>query len=191
MFRIVIAFLLRSNHLLISWLQSPSTMISEIADLGEICHCFHIFPFYLPWSDGTGCHHLSFLILSFKLAFSLSSFTLNKRLFSSSLLSAIRVVLSAYLWLLIFLLAIMIPVCNKFNQAFLMMCSAYKLNKGDSKQPCHTPFSTLNQSVVPYKVLIVASCPVYRFLRRQVTQSDIPSSLSVSTVCYYPCSQKL
>ena len=47
--------------------------------------------------------------LSFKPAFSLSSFTLIKRLFSSSLLSAIRVVSSAYLRLLIFLPAILIP----------------------------------------------------------------------------------
>ena len=40
-------------------------------------------------------------MLSFKLAFSLSSFTVIERLLNSSLLSAIRVVSSAYLWLLI------------------------------------------------------------------------------------------
>ena len=50
----------------------------------EICHRFHLFSIYLPWSDGTICHHLSILILSFKLAFSLSSFTITKRLYSSS-----------------------------------------------------------------------------------------------------------
>ena len=27
----------------------------------EVCHCFHNFPIYLPWSGGTGCHDLSFL----------------------------------------------------------------------------------------------------------------------------------
>jgi len=48
-------------------------------------------------------------MLSFKPAFSLSSFTFIKRPFGSSLLSAIRVVSSAYLRLLIFLLAILIP----------------------------------------------------------------------------------
>ena len=48
---------------------------------------FHCFPIYLPWSHGTRCHDLSFL--SFKPTFSLSSFTLIKRLFSSSLLCAI------------------------------------------------------------------------------------------------------
>ena len=55
----------------------------------KVCHCFHCFPIYLPWSDRTGCHDLSFFNLSFKPAFSLSSFTVIKRLFSSSLLSAV------------------------------------------------------------------------------------------------------
>ena len=51
-------------------------------------------------------------MLSFKPAFSLSSFTLRKRFFSSSLLFAIRMVSSAYLRLLIFLPAILIPACD-------------------------------------------------------------------------------
>ena len=50
-------------------------------------------------------------MLNFKLAFSLSSFTFIKRLFSSSLLSAIKVVSSAYLRSLVFLLAVLIPAC--------------------------------------------------------------------------------
>ena len=29
------------------------------------CHCFHCFPIYLPWSDGTRCHELSFLNVEF------------------------------------------------------------------------------------------------------------------------------
>ena len=69
-------------------------------------------------------------------AFSLSSFTFIKRLFSSSSLSAIRVVSSVYLRLLIFLPAILIPVCASFSPAFHVMYSAYKLNKqGDNIQP--------------------------------------------------------
>ena len=64
-------------------------------------------------------------MLSFKPAFSLSSFTLIKRLFSASLLSAIRVVSSAYLRFLIFLLAILIPACASSSLAFHMMYSAY------------------------------------------------------------------
>ena len=48
------------------------------------------------------------------------------------------------------------------------MYSAYKLNKqSDNTQPWYTPFPIWNQSVVPCPVLTVASCPAYRFLRRQ------------------------
>ena len=71
---------------------------------------------------------LVFWMLSFKPTFSLSSFTLVKRLFCSSLY-AIGVVSSAYLRLLIFLLAILIPACASSSPVFLMMYSAYKLNK--------------------------------------------------------------
>ena len=82
------------------------------APQNKICHCFYFFSFYLPGSDGTDSMILGFWMLSFKPAFSLSSFTLIKRLFSSSSLSAIRVVSSAYMRLLIFLLAILIPACD-------------------------------------------------------------------------------
>ena len=58
------------------------------------------------------------------LAYSLSFLTLIKSLFSSSSLSAIRVVLSAYLRLLIFLPAILIPACESSSPAFRMMYSA-------------------------------------------------------------------
>ena len=139
--------------------------------------CFHIFRIYFPWSDGTRCHDLSFFTLSFKPSFPLPAFTLIKRLFSYSSLSAIRVASSAYLKLLIFLPAVLIPAYNSSGLAFLMMCSAYKLNKqDDNKQSCCTPFSILNYSVVPYWVLTVASWPSYGFLRRQVSLSGIPFS---------------
>ena len=59
LFRLVIAILPRSKCLLISWLQSPSTLILEPPD--KVCHCFHCLPVYLPWSDWTGCHDLRFL----------------------------------------------------------------------------------------------------------------------------------
>ena len=128
----------------------------------------HLFP--MKW-----CHDLRFLNVSFKPTFSLSSFTFIKSLFSSSLLSAIRVVSSAYLTLLIFLLAILIPVCASQSPVFLVIYSAYKLNKhGDNIQPWHTPFPVWKQSVIPYQVLTVASWPAYRFLKRQVRRSDIP-----------------
>ena len=62
--RLVIAFLPRSKRLLVSWLQSPSAVILESPSPPpkyKVCHCFHCFPIYLPWSDGTGCHDLNFL----------------------------------------------------------------------------------------------------------------------------------
>ena len=71
--------------------------------------------------------------------FSLSSFTFITRLFSSCLLSAIRVVSSVYFKLLIFLQAILIPVCASSSLASHMMYPAHKLNKqGDNIQPWRT-----------------------------------------------------
>ena len=96
---------------------------------------------------------------------------------SSSSLSAIRVVSSAYLKLLIFLPAILIPACASSSPIFLLMYSVYKLNKqGDNIQPWCTPFPIWNQSVVLCPVLTVASWPAYEFLRRQVRWSGIPIS---------------
>ena len=120
-----------------------------------VCHCFHCFLIYLPQSNGTGCPGF-FWMLSFKPAFSLSSFTFTKRLFSYSSLSAIWMVSSAYLRLLLFLLAILIPACASSSLAFCIMYSACKLNKQcDNIQPWRTPFPIWNQSVVPCPVLTV------------------------------------
>ena len=58
--RLVITFLPRSKHLLISWLQSPSAVILE-PPKNKVWHCFHCSPTYFPWSDGTRCHDLRFL----------------------------------------------------------------------------------------------------------------------------------
>ena len=131
---------------------------------------FHYFPII--------CHEVmgpDAMILVFW-TFSLSSFTFIKRLSSSSL-SAIRVVSSEYLRLLIFLPANLIPAYASSSPAFLMMYSAYKLNKhSDNIQSWRTTFPICNRSVVPRPVLTVASWPAYRFLRRQVRGSDIPMS---------------
>ena len=111
---------------------------------------------------------LAFWMFSFKPTFSLSSFTFIKRFFSSSSFSAIRVVSPAYLRLLIFHSAILIPACASSRLAFCIIDSAYKLNKQDDNiQPWHIPFPIWNQSVVPCP-LTVASWPGYRFLRRQI-----------------------
>ena len=56
---LVITFIPRSKRLLISWLQSPFVVIW--APQNKVWYCFHCFPIYFPWSDGTGCHDLRFL----------------------------------------------------------------------------------------------------------------------------------
>ena len=169
--RLLITFLPRSKRLLISWLQSPSAVILEPRKIKSAT----VSPSICHEVMGQDAMILVFWMLSFKPTFSLSSFTFIKRLFGLSLLSAIRVVSSAYLRLLIFLLEILVFICASSSPAFLMMKFAYKLNKqGDSIQPWHTPFLIWNQSVVP--VLTVASWPAYRFLKRQVRWSGIPIS---------------
>ena len=57
--RLVIAFLPRSKCLLILWLQSPPAVIWGPPKI--VCHCFHCFPIYSPWNDGTRCHDVRFL----------------------------------------------------------------------------------------------------------------------------------
>ena len=139
MSRLVIAFLPRSSHLLVSWLQSRPAVILEPKKRksvttstfsSSICHAV----------VGADAMILVFLLFSFKLALGLSSFTVIKRLFSSSSLSPIRVLSSAYMRVLIFHLPILILAYNSSSLTFLML-SSYRLNKrGDSRQPYCTPF---------------------------------------------------
>ena len=98
------------TSLFISWLWSLPTVILEPPKIKSvtvsivstsICHEVMVLDAMI----------LVFLMLSFKPAFSLSSFTFIKRFFSSSLLSTIRVMLSPYLRLLIFLPSILISAC--------------------------------------------------------------------------------
>ena len=155
------------------------------AQENKICHCFYFFLFYLPWSDGTRCHDLRFLTVEFQhsrqcwrqLFHSPLSHS-SKSPFSSSSFSPIRVVFSAYLRFFIFLPAILIPACDSSSPAFHMWYSAYKLNKqADNIQPSKTPFPIWNQSIISCLVLIVASWPAYRFLRRQVRWVGISITL--------------
>ena len=118
-----IAVLPRGKRLLISWLQSLSTVILEPKKIKSVT--VSIFsPSVCHEVMGPDATILVFWILSFKPIFSLSSFTFIKRLFSSSSLTAIRVVSSAYLRLLIFLPTILIPAYASSIPAFLMMYSA-------------------------------------------------------------------
>ena len=179
--RLVIAFLARSKHLLFSWLQSPSAVILESPKMKSVT--FSLFPHLfamkgwvrMPWSSFFECLVLNQLF---------HSFTFNKRLFSSSLLSAIKVVSSVYLRLLIFLPAILIPACASSSLAFRMRYTAYKLNKqGDNIQPWRTPFPIHYKSVFPCPVLTVTSWPAYIYLRGRSGGLVFPSLEEFSTVC--------
>ena len=148
------------------------------APKNKVCHCFHCFPICLPWSDGPKCHDLSsecwVLSQLFHSPLSLSSRGSLVLHFFCSVMS------STYLRLLIFLLPVLIPDCASSSPTFLMMYSAYKLNKqGDNIQPWCTPFPIWNQSVVPCPVLPVVSWPAYRFLQRWFRWSCIPISLKI------------
>ena len=99
---LIIAFLPRSKHLLISWLQSPCAVILEPNKIKSVT-VSTVSPSICHEVMGLDAMILVLWILCFKPTFSLSSFTFIKRLFSSSSLSAIRVVSSAYLRLLIVL----------------------------------------------------------------------------------------
>ena len=151
--RFVTAFLPRSKNLLISWLQSPPAVILEAKKIKFVT--VSIFPLSI-------CHYVMgpdamifvFWMLSFKPAFSTLLFHLHQEalyffflFFKGSLVPLHFLPLEwyhphAYLRLLMFLPPILIPACNSSSLAFLMMCSENRLNKqGDSRQPCHTPFS--------------------------------------------------
>ena len=120
------------------------------AQENKICHCLHFSPSI--WHEVIGLDAMMFVfsMLSFKTAFSLSSFTFIKRLLNSSSLSALRLVSPTYLRLLVFLPAILIPAYASSSLAFHMLYSdtpwgrkeldtserlhfhsAYKLNKQD------------------------------------------------------------
>ena len=161
--RSVTAFLPRSKHLLISWLQSPL----EPKKIKSVT----VFTF-----SPSSCHEvmgLGAVILVFW------SWVLSQLFHSPPSPS------SRGSWVLLHFLPL--EWCQLhiwgywyFSQqswfqlessslAFCVMYSAYKLNnQTDNIQPCCTPFPILNQSVVPCPVLTLASWSMHRFLRRQV-----------------------
>ena len=160
--RFVTAFLPRSKQFLISWLQSPSTVNLDPKKIKPVTVSI-VFPSI--FHEMTRCHDLCFLNASF---FTLL-FYFIKRLFISFSPSAIKVVSSAYMRLLIFLPTILIPACASSSLVFCMVYSTYNLNnQSDNLQLWCTPFSILNQSMVPCPVLTVVSWTPYRFHRRQV-----------------------
>ena len=92
--KLVIAFLPRSRHLLISCLQSASAVILEPSKIKSAV-VSTVSPSISHEVMGLDAMILVFWMLSFKPAFSLSYFTFMERLFSSSLFSAVRAISSA------------------------------------------------------------------------------------------------
>ena len=109
--RFVTVFLSRNKHLLISWLQSPSTVNLDPKKIKSVTASTFSHSVYHEVMGQIVIILLLLLFfrLTFKPAFSLFSFTLLKRLVNSCLLYTIRIMSSAYLSLLIFLPAILIP----------------------------------------------------------------------------------
>ena len=132
--RFVIALLPRSKCLLISWMWSLSVVILEPKKI--ISLTLSIFsPSIYHEVMGPDTMIFIFWTLSFKPTFSLSSFTFIKSLFNSSSLSAIRVVPSAYLRLLIFLPAILIPACASSSPVlYSFLCIGLFLDHPNSKR---------------------------------------------------------
>ena len=120
--RLGIDFLPRNMCLLISRLQSPSALILEPKKIKSAI----VSPSVFHEVIGLDAMILIFWMLNFKQAFSFSSFTFIKRLFSCSSLSAIRVVSYVYLRLFIFPLAILIPAVHSsplWWKEYLIWCS--------------------------------------------------------------------
>jgi len=124
--RLVITFLPRSKHLLISSAYDAVIICSDFgAPQNKGFHCFYCLPIYLPWSDGTGSLFSECWALS---QLSHSPLSLSSRGYLVLSLSAVRVVSSAYLRLLIFLPAILIPACVSFSPDELWMNSLHDVH---------------------------------------------------------------
>ena len=125
--RLVITFLPRSKHLLISWLQSPSTVIMEPKKINSFTVSI-VSPSICHEVMGLDAMILVFWMLSFKPAFS-SPLSLSSRGFLDPLHFLPLKWYHLNIWEMVFLQAILIPACASSSPVFLMMYSAYKLNK--------------------------------------------------------------
>ena len=101
--------------------------IDSGAKENKICHFFYFSPFHLPWNDGTRSHGLRFLNVEFSASFFSLLFYPHQEALSFLFTFCHKVVSSAYLRLLIFLPAILIPLCDSSSLTFCMMYSASSL----------------------------------------------------------------
>ena len=172
LFRLVIAFLPRNKHLLISWLQSPSAIILEPQKIKSLTVSI-VSPPICHEVMGPEAMILVIWTLSFKSTFSLSSFTLIRRLFSSSL-SAVRVVssgisiwgywyFSPQSW---FQLVLLPAQCFSWCTLHISSISRVTIYRCDA---------LLSRSGTSLLLHVQCCCflPCYRFLRRQVRWSGI------------------
>ena len=169
--RFVRAFLLRGKCLLISRLQSLFTVISKHKIRKSVTTST-----FLLWTFGTGSQDPKVLNVEFQAGFSLSSFTLIKKLFSFSSPSAIRVIYLNIWGYWYFSQQSWFQFVSYPAQHFTWCTySAWMLNKqgGNIYSRC-TPLPIWNQLVFPCLVLTAASWSTYGFLRRQVNCSVIP-----------------
>ena len=130
--RLVITFLPSSKRLLISWLQSLTAVILEPKKIQSVT-VSTVSPSICHEVMGPDAMILVFWMLSFKPTFSFYSFTFIKRLFSSSSLSAIRVVSSAYLKLFLKLVTLswsflVFQDLDRFLKIHSNICLFFKCN---------------------------------------------------------------
>ena len=123
--RLAIAFLPRSKRLLISWLQSLSEVILKPPKIKSVTVCI-VSPSICH--EVMGPDAMIFVFACWVLS-QLFHSPLSLSWLFSSLLSAMRVVSSVYLRLVIFLLVFLMPPCASSSPAFHMMDSVYNLNE--------------------------------------------------------------
>ena len=145
---------------------AATTLCSDFGSpQNKVWHCFHCLPIYFPWGDGTRCNDLSFLNVKLWANFFTLLFHFHQEAFQFLFTLCHKGIVICLSEVIDIPPAVSIPACASSSQGFLMMYSAYKLNKqGDNIQPWCTPFPIWNKSVVPHPVLTVASWPAHRFL---------------------------
>ena len=153
--------------------------VTVFSDFGvqenKIYHCFHFSLIYLPWNDGSGCHDLHFLMLNFKPAFSLFSFTLIKSFFSSSSLVAIWSGINCISEVVDFSLSNLDSSLWFIQPSISHDVLWIKVKYAEWWYIALTYFFPNFEPVFCSRsVLTVASWPAYKFLRRQVKCSGNP-----------------
>ena len=139
----------------------------------KVSYCFHCFPIFMPWSDGTRCHESHFECW-------VSSNLNHSHLLLSSRSSVVLPMFSHMNRVICISDVTDISPSNLDSKPCFIQCGIvwWTLHVSSIKslivQPWNTPFPTWNKFVVPFPFLTVASWPEYRFLRRHVKYSSSP-----------------